>query len=85
MVGHDNICHDPPFTTTYLDNLLIHSQALQDHKEHLHILLEPLSQAGLTLRGDKCTIRVTKVKYLGHTFSSKGMEPDPQKVAAVSN
>ena len=25
------------------------------------------------------------MKYLGHLFSAKGMEPDPQKVAAVSD
>ena len=77
--------HDLPFTTTYLDNLLIHSQTLQNHKEHLHILFEHLSQAGLTLRDDKCTIGLTKVKYLGHTFSGKGMKPDPQKIVAVND
>ena len=81
----DKICRDLPFTTTYLDDLLIHSQTLQDHKEHLHILFECLSQAGLTLRGDKCTIGLTKVKYLGHTVSGKSMEPDPQKIVAVSD
>ena len=81
----DRICRDLPFATTYLDDLLIHSRTLQDHREHLHILFERLSRAGLTLRGDKCTIGLTKVKYLGHLFSAKGMEPDPQKVAAVSD
>ena len=71
----DRICHDLLFTPvqlrTYLDNLLIYSQTLQDHKEYLHILFEHLSQAGLTLRGEKSTIGLTKVKYLGHTFSAK--------------
>ena len=81
----DRICRDLPFATTYLDDLLIHSRTLQDHREHLHILFERLSRAGLTLQGDKCTIGLTKVKYLGHLFSAKGMEPDPQKVAAVSD
>ena len=81
----DRICRDLPFATTYLDDLLFHSRTLQDHREHLHILFERLSRAGLTLRGDKCTIGLTKVKYLGHLFLAKGMEPDPQKVAAVSD
>ena len=81
----DKICCDLPFTATYLDDLLIHSQTLQDHKEHLHILFECLSQAGLILWSDKCTIGLTKVKYLGRTFSGKGMELDPQKIAAVSD
>ena len=79
----NKICRDLPFTTTYLDDLLIHSQTLQDHIQHLHILFDRLSSAGLTLRGDKCNIGLTKVKYLAHMFSAKGMEPDPQKVAAV--
>ena len=79
----DQICRDLPFATTYLDDLLIHSRTLEEHKDHLHILFERLSQAGLTLRGDKCTIGLTKVKYLGHLFSAKGMEPDHQKIAAV--
>ena len=79
----DKICRDLPFTTTYLDDLLIHSRTLQEHREHLHTLFECLAKAGLTLQGEKCYIGLTKVKYLGHLFSAKGMEPDPQKIAAV--
>ena len=79
----DSICRDLPFATTYLDDLLIHSQTLQKLSEHLHILFERLFLAGLTLRDEKCTIGLTKVKYLGHLFSAKGMEPDHQKVSAV--
>ena len=45
----DNISYDLPFATIYLDDLLIHSQTLQEHNKHLHILIERLSQAGLTL------------------------------------
>ena len=79
----DKICHDLPFTTTYLDDLLIHSQTLQEHREHFQTMFECLAKAGLTLRGEKCNIGLIRVKYLGHLFSAKGMEPDPQKIAAV--
>ena len=71
----DRICCDLPFATTYLDDLLIHAQTLQEHSEHLHILFECFSQAGSTLWGEKCTIGSTKVKYIGHLFSAKGTEP----------
>ena len=37
---------------------------------------------GLTLRGTKCHMMPT-VQYLGHTFSAKGMSPDPKKVNVV--
>ena len=52
----DRTYSDLLFTTTYLDNLLIHSQTLQVHKEHLQTLFERLFQAGLTLRGDKINV-----------------------------
>ena len=39
--------------------------------------------AGLTLHGSKCNIGMYQVKYLGHVFSSNGMESDPVKTSAV--
>ena len=47
------------------------------------MLFGRLSTSGLTLRDTKCHIGLSQVKYLGHTFSAIGMEPDPQKIAAI--
>ena len=55
---------------------------MEEHKEHLQLLFGCLSTSGLTLHGSKCHIGLSQVKYLGHIFSTKGMEPDPQKIAA---
>ena len=43
------------------------------------------SEANLSLRGSKCHIAMSKVSYLCHVFSSAGMSPDQQNVAAVSD
>ena len=77
----DKICHELPFVTTYLDDVLIHSHTVEEHKEHLQLLFGCLSTSGLTLCGSK----LSQVKNLGHMFSAKDMEPDPQKIAAVVN
>ena len=37
----------------------------------------------MTLHDSKCNIDMFQVKYLGHVFSSDGMEPDPVKTSAV--
>ena len=81
----DSICRDLPFVTTYLDDVLIHSPSIQEHEQHLKTIFGRFKSAGLTLRGSKCNIGVTEVKYLGHVFSEKGMEPDPQKTSAVQD
>ena len=79
----NTVCGDLPFVTTYLDDLLVHSTTKEEHLQHLHILFDKMSAAGLTFRGSKCHIGLSHVTYLGHVFSAEGMGPDPQKVSAV--
>ena len=79
----DKVCRGLSFVTTYLDDVLVYSATVQEHQQHVELLFQRLSSAGLTLRGGKCHIGLSKVSYLGHRFSADGMEPDSQKVAAV--
>ena len=79
----DTISRDLSFVTTYLDNVLIHSSNTEEHRHHVTTVFERLQSAGLTLRGGKCNIGVCEVRYLGHVFSGKGMEPDSTKISAV--
>ena len=67
----------------YLDDVLIHTASMQELAEHLLIVFERLASAGLTLQGRKCHVGMARVIYLGHVFLAAGVEPDPQKVAAV--
>lgn len=60
--------------------ILVYSFLVQERTEHF---FEWLSSAGLSIWDRKCHIGMAKVTYLGHVFSAAGMEPDPQKVAAV--
>ena len=69
----------------YLDDIIIFSD---NPKEHLHWLsgvLAKLDKAGLKLKPNKCEFFKTKITYLGHIVSSKGIETDPKKVEAVKN
>ena len=73
-----------PFVSTYIDDVLIHSESEELHKVHLREALKRLRQAGLTLRGVKCQIGMSQVTYLGHVFSGNGMTPDGSKIRAVT-
>ena len=79
----DKIFQGLSFVSIYLDDILIHSPDEEAHKTHLQEVFSRLSEAGVTLRGKKCRIGMMSVTYLGHVFSAKGMEPDPNKVRAV--
>ena len=66
----DRIFRSLPYVSTYID-VLIHSQSIRYHKAHLQEVFTRLKEAGLTLRGCKCNIGLTEVKYLGHIFPLK--------------
>uniref|UniRef100_A0A5S6PZG1 RNA-directed DNA polymerase n=2 Tax=Trichuris muris TaxID=70415 RepID=A0A5S6PZG1_TRIMR len=71
------------FAMVYMDDILVFSKDESDHIKHLAAVLERISAAGLTLRGHKCRIGVNEVSYLGHVFSSRGMQPDMNKIRCV--
>ena len=76
------ICGDLPFITTYLDDLLIHSKTVQEHKEHLEILFDRISTAGLTLVVASAALDYHKL-LTSDTFTADGMSPEPQKVSVI--
>ena len=53
---------------TYMDDILIHSQGIEDHQKHIELLLEALIEAGLRISPKKSLFYRTKVNYLGHTI-----------------
>ena len=69
--------------TAYLDDILIYSDSLGEHRMHVRAVLERLRKAGLQVDLKKCEFHVTETKYLGMIVSTKGIRVDPDKIAAV--
>ena len=72
------------FCTAYLDDILIYSESLEEHQDHVRQILAALSTAGLALKPEKCEFHKTSVCYLGIIISTQGLTMDPKKVAAVT-
>lgn len=73
------------FILVFFDDILVYSQTLQEHLEHLRTVLEILRAEQLYAKMSKCIFAAPQVEYLGHIISEKGVETDPQKIEAVSN
>ncbi|KAL0199310.1 hypothetical protein M9458_007850 [Cirrhinus mrigala] len=67
----------------FLDDLIVFSSTLEEHEERLLRVLNRLKEYGLKLSPEKCKFFQTSVKYLGHIVSTKGIETDPEKIAAL--
>ena len=71
------------FVMVYLDDLLVFSPTLQEHKAHLESIFERLAEYNLKLNPKKCKLFRRQVKYLGHIVSCDGVSVDPAKIDTI--
>lgn len=71
------------FILVFFDDILIYSKTLNDHLEHLRIVLRLLNTNQLFAKLSKCCFGVSQVNYLGHVISSGGVAVEANKVKAV--
>ncbi|KAL0147151.1 hypothetical protein M9458_057675, partial [Cirrhinus mrigala] len=55
--------HHP--AAAYLDDVVVHSEAWEDHLDRLQRVLSELQRAGLTANPRKCHLALSEAKYLG--------------------
>jgi hypothetical protein len=73
------------FVVVFIDNILIYSKTVEEHEQHLRVVLEKLRAHKLYAKFSKCEFWLEKVAFLGHILTAEGVEVDPEKVEAVSN
>jgi hypothetical protein len=71
------------FAVVYLDDILIFSRSLDEHKRHVRLVLERLRDNGLFAKPEKCSFHQREVEYLGYLVSASGVKMDPKKVSSV--
>lgn len=72
------------FVEAYLDDVIIFSDTLEEHMEHVRLVLEILRKNCLYLStADKLQFFATDLHILGHRIDSKGIRMDPNKVDQI--
>ncbi|XP_035825676.1 uncharacterized mitochondrial protein AtMg00860-like [Aplysia californica] len=66
-----------------IDDVLIGGKDKEEHDSRLHMVLQRMKQAGVTLN-KKCVFCVKSIKFLGHIISKEGIQIDPEKVEAIT-
>ena len=68
----------------YLDNILIFTETLEEHRRVTQRVMELLRKNSLFLKPEKCEFEKTEVEYLGVIISQNSVKMDPVKVAGVT-
>ncbi|KAA5634816.1 RNA-directed DNA polymerase, partial [Pseudomonas aeruginosa] len=71
------------FTYGYIDDILLFSSSLEEHKRHLRQLFDRLRQYGILVNTTKCTFGQSVVEFLGYEVSATGTKPLDTKVQAI--
>ena len=79
----ENLLSDLHHVSVYLDDILVTGSDESDHLHNLHLVLQRLDEAGLTLKKSKCKFAVPTVKYLGHVIDEHGLHPSESKVRVI--
>ena len=73
------ICH------VYLDDIVIWSSSVEEHKRNVRTILRALREAHLYCSRKKSQLFTTELDFLGHHISQRGIEPDERKVEKIRN
>ncbi|KAK3506694.1 hypothetical protein QTP70_015432 [Hemibagrus guttatus] len=67
----------------YIDDILIYSRSLAEHRQHVAEVLGRLREFQLFLKAEKCSFHEPAVQFLGYNISRSGIQMDEGKIAAV--
>jgi hypothetical protein len=73
------------FVIVFIDDIIIHSQGLLEHLQHLCQAFDCCRRYNVQLKPSKCFIAYRELEYLGFKLSSAGIQAAPRKVDAIRN
>ena len=73
------------FACAYLDNIVIYSKMLCEHKLHVQEILKRLQSRGLFVQKEKCKFYRESIEFLGFVIGREFIQMDSKKVESVAS
>ena len=71
------------FVVVFLDDILIYSSTVEEHQQHLRLVLQALRDNRLYAKRSKCQLGLEAVEFLGHVVTAAGLQMVDAKLQAV--
>lgn len=63
------------FLFVYLDDILIFSRSLEEHQQHVRLVLQRLLGNRLFFKPEKCEFHVPSIHFLGYIIAKGQLQP----------
>lgn len=73
------------FVIIFVDDVIVFSDNIPEHIEHLRIVIKTLTSWNLRLRMEKCRFGYSAAAILGHIVSGSEISPDPVKLSTFAS
>lgn len=81
----NNLFHDLDFVVVYIDDICIASKDINEHRNHLQIVLQRLRDYSIKINLAKCDFGQEKITFLSHIVTKNGILPKTEKVEVIIN
>jgi hypothetical protein len=71
------------FIVVFIDGIPVYSTSMQEHEDHLRVVLQRLRDHQMYVKFNKCEFWINEVLFLGNVISPEGITIDPGKVKDV--
>ena len=71
------------FCMVYMDDIIIFSRSLAEHREHVAAVLRKLKEHKLYVSPGKCEFMKEEIEFLGFIVTRKGLKVNPAKVKVI--
>lgn len=85
LMNHLFSAHIGRFMDTFLDDISVYSDTLEDHVKQVKLVIDILAKEKLYLSKDKLHFIAPELKLLGRIVDDNGIRMDSDKVASVLN
>jgi len=73
------------FCQTYLNDILIYSKTLKEHRIHVKEVLEKLREVNLQINIDKCKFKIQKISFLELLIFINDLQMNSRKVNVIQD
>ncbi|KAA0060752.1 uncharacterized protein E5676_scaffold451G00440 [Cucumis melo var. makuwa] len=80
MVFHEYL---DKFVVVYLDNIVVYSTTMKEHRDHLQKIFLKLKENQLYVKREKCSFAQERINVLGHVIECGRIGMEEGKIAAI--